>query len=405
MKSFPWQLLLDWYKQNGRHDFPWRQYNTGNTSGYRVWLAEILLQQTQADRVVPFYTKILERYPTIERLADASYDEFFPYYQWLGYYSRARNLLKTANIVSSEYIGIFPRDKQQLKKLPGIGEYTARAILAFGYGEALLAWDTNLETIFSRYYKWAKNIKLNENEKNKIERDFQDFVSEKVFEQWMGVRGGSTVWTMKKSGKNKSERNTERVPLCEGLEVPLGHWLTTDAFDTFGSKSTENGVWEIMIIRNINNALMDWSRLMEPKASTWFDANIYIFTESEFYLSKWENEIIKKKISVSFPTPDAQVVIILHQDHRVYYSLSDKSYSPFILPASEDRDTRRYVQDYFRSKYAIELSVRPVHYKWLSQDGKPYIAVHAQIQIGTSDIFKQYSKIQMKTSIKYLYSL
>jgi A/G-specific adenine glycosylase len=81
MKSFPWQLLIDWYRQYGRHDFPWRQYDTGDTTGYRVWLAEILLQQTQADRVVPFYERILGRYPTIESLADASYDEFFPYYQ------------------------------------------------------------------------------------------------------------------------------------------------------------------------------------------------------------------------------------------------------------------------------------------------------------------------------------
>lgn len=81
MKSFPWQLLLDWYSEYGRHDFPWRQYDARDTSGYRVWLAEILLQQTQADRVVPFYEKILSKYPTIEHLARADYDEFFPYYQ------------------------------------------------------------------------------------------------------------------------------------------------------------------------------------------------------------------------------------------------------------------------------------------------------------------------------------
>lgn len=81
MKSFPWQTLLDWYSKNGRHDYPWRQYDAHDTSGYRVWLAEILLQQTQADRVVPFYTRILDRYPTIQSLADSTYDEFFPYYQ------------------------------------------------------------------------------------------------------------------------------------------------------------------------------------------------------------------------------------------------------------------------------------------------------------------------------------
>lgn len=100
-KNFPWQILLDWYEKNGKHDFPWRKYDQNNE--YHVWLAEILLQQTQADRVVPFYTRMLERYPTIHTLARADYDEFFPYYQGLGYYSRARNLLKTAKIVSEEY--------------------------------------------------------------------------------------------------------------------------------------------------------------------------------------------------------------------------------------------------------------------------------------------------------------
>lgn len=81
MKNFPWQILLDWFDKNGKHTFPWRQYNHTDGIGYRVWLAEILLQQTQADRVVPFYERILSTYPTIHTLANASYDEFFPLYQ------------------------------------------------------------------------------------------------------------------------------------------------------------------------------------------------------------------------------------------------------------------------------------------------------------------------------------
>jgi hypothetical protein len=89
----------------------------------------------------------------------------------------------------------------------------------------------------------------------------------------------------------------------------------------------------------------------------------------------------------------------------VYYSLRDTSYSPFILSASEDRDTRRYVQEYFRTIYALELSVRPVHKKWLSRDGKPYIAVNAQIQAGVPTRLAQYSKSDMKIAIEQLYSL
>jgi len=81
MKSFAWQILLDWFDKNGKHDFPWRQYGTNHSDCYKIWLAEILLQQTQADRVIPFYNRILERFPTIHDLAQSTYDEFFPFYQ------------------------------------------------------------------------------------------------------------------------------------------------------------------------------------------------------------------------------------------------------------------------------------------------------------------------------------
>ena len=337
-KKFPWQILLDWFDKNGKHDFPWRQYTNDATNEYRVWLAEILLQQTQADRVVWYYTKILEKYPTIQDLSKATYEEFFPYYQGLGYYSRARNLLKTAKIITDEYDGVFPKNKSLLKKLPGVGEYTARAILAFGYIEPILAWDTNLETIFSRYYKWDKQIKLTESEKDEIEVDFRDFIINKNF------------------------------------------------------------------IRNINNWLMDWARLMEPKNSNLLNRETYIFKESEFYISGWETEIIEKKITQYFPIPDATVIVILHQDHKQYYSLTKEIYSPFILPPSEDRDTRKYVQDYFRDHHKLELSVRPVHKKWITTDGKPYIAVNAQVQAGKVD-FKAYTKSEFKAIINTITSL
>lgn len=373
MKNFPWQILLDWFDKNGKHTFPWRQYDHTDGIGYRVWLAEILLQQTQADRVVPFYERILSTYPTIHTLANASYDEFFPLYQWLGYYSRARNLLKTAKIVSEEYDWIFPRDKKLLRKLPGVGEYTARAILAFGYTEPVLAWDTNLETIFSRYYKGSKAIKLSEDEKNEIEKDFQNFIGKNQILNPMEM-------------PQKQEVRGRKI-FSKGVS-----WFGNDWEINFSDKEIRSFSG---ISRDINNALMDWARLMEPKNSNLLDRESYIFTESEFYRTGWTEEIIEKKTSAYFPIPDAQVIVILHQDHKVYYSLSNEEYSPFVLPPSLHRDTRKYVQDYFRDTYSIELSVRPVHKKWITEDGKPYIAVNAQIQAGTSD-FNTFSKKAVK---------
>lgn len=96
---------------------------------------------------------------------------------------------------------------------------------------------------------------------------------------------------------------------------------------------------------------MDWARLMEPKNSSLLEKEKYIFIESEFYITNGTNEIIEKKKTEYFPIPDAQVIVILHQDHNIYYSLSDDAYFPFTLPPSEDRDTRKYVQDYFRQVY------------------------------------------------------
>lgn len=174
MPPFPFQQLINWYHRNGRHTLPWRQYFNLPIKdlSYHVYLSEILLQQTQVDRVIPFYGKILARFPTIESLANASYEEFFPYYQWLGYYSRARNMLRTAKIISEEYSRIFPNDTKKLVALPGVGPYTAAAIRAFAYDEPILSFDTNLERILARYYHGSKFLKLRKEQKAQVQADF-----------------------------------------------------------------------------------------------------------------------------------------------------------------------------------------------------------------------------------------
>lgn len=153
-KLFPFESILQWYKKNGRHTLPWRQvYHLSDIERlYRVWIAEVMLQQTQVERVVGYYTRFLEKYPTIESLAETNYEELFPYYQGLGYYGRARRMIELAQVVVEKYNGLFPDDFEQLRKLPGIGTYTAQALLAFGYNQPILALDANLQKIFSRYY-------------------------------------------------------------------------------------------------------------------------------------------------------------------------------------------------------------------------------------------------------------
>lgn len=174
MKKFPFDLILAWYKQNWRHDLPWRQYFNlpEKERGYRVWLSEIILQQTQVSRGVLYFEKILTKYPHVETLAKSSYDEFFEYYKWLGYYTRARNMLKTAQIITWEYDWFFPKESYELTSLPWIWPYTAEAIRAFAYEIPTLSFDTNLLKIFSRYYHWNKFTPLSKEEKNTILNDY-----------------------------------------------------------------------------------------------------------------------------------------------------------------------------------------------------------------------------------------
>src|SRR5574343_2045920 len=119
--------LVAWQADHGRHDMPWQK----TRDPYRVWLSEIMLQQTQVTTVLGYYQRFLERFPTVRALADAHLDEVLAMWQGLGYYSRARNLHRCAQAVRDQHGGEFPRSAAQLAELPGIGRSTAAAIASF----------------------------------------------------------------------------------------------------------------------------------------------------------------------------------------------------------------------------------------------------------------------------------
>src|SRR5690606_15907933 len=109
--------VIEWQRARGRHDLPWQ----GSRDPYRVWLSEIMLQQTQVATVIPYYTRFLSRFPTLSALARASQEDVMPYWAGLGYYARARNLHRCARVVMDEWHGSFPQDAAEIAKLPGIG--------------------------------------------------------------------------------------------------------------------------------------------------------------------------------------------------------------------------------------------------------------------------------------------
>ena len=139
--------LVQWY-QNNKRQLPWRDTH----DAYVIWLSEIILQQTRVEQGLPYFYRFLERYPDISSFAAASEDDILKLWQGLGYYSRGRNMLKTARMVQEEYGGIFPESYDHLIKLKGIGEYTASAIASFSANEAKAVVDGNVYRVLARYF-------------------------------------------------------------------------------------------------------------------------------------------------------------------------------------------------------------------------------------------------------------
>ncbi len=148
-------LLIQWYLQNKR-DLPWR--NT--VDPYHIWLSEIMLQQTRVAQGTPYFLSFVSAFPTVFDLAKADEEQVLKLWQGLGYYSRARNLHKTAQYVATELQGVFPNSYIDLLKLKGVGEYTAAAIASFSYGEAVPVVDGNVFRVLSRYFDVETDISL-----------------------------------------------------------------------------------------------------------------------------------------------------------------------------------------------------------------------------------------------------
>ena len=140
--------LLNWFDRHGRKDLPWQQ----DRSPYRVWVSEIMLQQTQVSSVIEYYQRFMQSFPTIDSLAEASEDSVLEHWAGLGYYARARNLHKTAKIVVTEFKGQFPDKHEDIVKLPGIGRSTAGAILSIAFKQSACILDGNVKRVLCRFH-------------------------------------------------------------------------------------------------------------------------------------------------------------------------------------------------------------------------------------------------------------
>lgn len=319
------RVLRDFFRRAGREHLPWRAPTAG---AYEIWVSEIMLQQTQVSRVIGYYGKFLDRFPTIGSLAHATWDEFLPYYQGLGYYARGRNMLVTAKMIVETYDGKFPDDVIELGKLPGIGPYTAAAIASFAYGRNTVAWDTNLRRVVGRFLFGSK---LTDIPKEKLENVFS--VKAKMLNAAM-MDFGSAICTAR--------------PKCGAC--PLSSRCMY---------FKERGEREIQDTRNKTQ-------------------------ETKIFNQKYS--IGNRKWSLGWK--DARVFVFLHENHKKYYSLCKTKFAPFIIPSSHN--TRAGIKAWFRDRYGLELSVRPPH-KMEMLDDKPTLFINAQILSGKLE-FTVFSK-------------
>ncbi len=141
--------LIAWYRHQGRYHLPWKK----NKTAYRVWLSEVMLQQTQVETVIDYFNKFIKRFPTVSALAKAPLDDVLALWSGLGYYQRARNLHKCAQTIHQQYNNRFPKSTEGLMALPGIGRSTANAILSLTFDMPVAILDGNVKRVLSRYYE------------------------------------------------------------------------------------------------------------------------------------------------------------------------------------------------------------------------------------------------------------
>lgn len=188
------QKILAWFDLNGRKDLPWQQ----DITPYRVWLSEIMLQQTQVATVIPYFNRFIQQYPNINSLAHAPIDSVLALWSGLGYYARARNLHKTAIIISKKN-GEFPDDLNLLMELPGIGRSTAGAILSIAFNNSHPILDGNVRRVLARYHAisgWTGNTKIS-NELWKISTQYTPAIRCAAYTQAI-MDLGATICTRSK---------------------------------------------------------------------------------------------------------------------------------------------------------------------------------------------------------------
>jgi len=263
------RALLDWYDRE-RRDLPWRAMPGVEGDPYRVWLSEIMLQQTTVKAVIPYYERFVQRWPTVEALAAASLEEVLSLWAGLGYYSRARNLHRCAQIVVARHGGRFPRTEAELLELPGIGPYTAAAIAAIAFGEPVMPVDGNVERVVARLFAVREPLPAAKPLLKELAATLRPAARAGDFAQAM-MDLGATICTPKRPSCLMCPLNTHCEAHARGIEAELPARMAK------GERPVRYGI-AFLALREDGNVLLRQrpatgllARMLEVPSTEWVD--------------------------------------------------------------------------------------------------------------------------------------
>jgi A/G-specific adenine glycosylase len=253
--DFTKKLLL-WNRKQNKRSMPWK----GESDPYRIWLSEIILQQTRVEQGLAYYKKFIIGFPTVIDLAKAPEKEVFKYWEGLGYYSRCRNLIATAKIITAEYNGKFPSEYEDILALPGIGPYTAAAIASFAFGLPHAVVDGNVERTLARYFGISAPVGSSAGKKlfNSLAVELLDIKKPAIYNQAI-MDFGATICKPQNPVCNSCPQTancqafqhgwTDKLPLKTVAPVRKTRWLYYFIVETGKNKiwirkRTEKDIWQ-----------------------------------------------------------------------------------------------------------------------------------------------------------------
>lgn len=318
--------VLAWHRREGRHDLPWQQQPTP----YRVWVSEIMLQQTQVATVIPYFQRFMAQFPTARALADAPVDDVLHLWSGLGYYARARNLHRAAALIRDEHGGELPEDIEELLALPGIGRSTAGAILALSRGQRHPILDGNVKRVLARYHRvdgWPGKTAVARRLWEWAEHHLPDRELRAYTQGMMDL--GATLCTRSRPACEQCPLNADCLARASGeperwpgkkpkKERPLRHTtmlLTVAAGQVLLQRRPPSGIWGgLWAFPEINGNATDWCRRhlgVEPDSTQRWDDLRHVFSHFELAISPVQADLPR---APAFTGED---------DHLAWFSLDE----------------------------------------------------------------------------------